>query len=97
MKAQSVLSSCVDSYLYAGRKILPDILPYLKSESDISHEQFKVTSLPIIMPCMSFNKLGEPLVIHTQWRLPDGTMYQLDGTLDVCAPLQEKSVQCSKI
>ena len=42
IKAQNVLSLCVDSYLYAGRKILPDILPFLKSDAGITHEQFKV-------------------------------------------------------
>lgn len=42
VQAQKVLSSCVDSFLYAGRKILPDILAFLKSDSGISHEQFKV-------------------------------------------------------
>lgn len=42
IKAQNALSSCVDSYLYAGRKILPDILPFLKSDNGVSHEQFKV-------------------------------------------------------
>lgn len=42
IKAQKVLSSCVESFLYAGRKILPDILAFFKSDSGVSHEQFKV-------------------------------------------------------
>lgn len=41
-QAQNALSSCVDTYLYAGRKILPDIMPFLKHEDGVSHEQFKV-------------------------------------------------------
>ena len=41
-QAQNALSSCMDTYLYAGRKILPDIMPFLKHEDGISHEQFKV-------------------------------------------------------
>ena len=41
-QAQNALASCVDTFLYAGRKILPDIMPFLKHEDGISHEQFKV-------------------------------------------------------
>ncbi len=41
-QAQNALSSCVDTYLYAGRNILPDIMPFLKHEDGVSHEQFKV-------------------------------------------------------
>ena len=51
-QAQNALSSCVDSYLYAGRKLLPDIVPFLKSDDGILHEQFKVIIIPF------FGQLG---------------------------------------
>lgn len=41
-QAQNALLSCVDTYLYAGRKIIPDIMPFLKHDDGVSHEQFKV-------------------------------------------------------
>ncbi len=42
MRAQNALSGLMDVYLYAGRKLLPQVLPCLRNEQTVSHEQFKV-------------------------------------------------------
>ena len=43
----------MDTYLYAGRMILPDILPFLQSDG-VSHEQFKVR---IAVMCICISRL----------------------------------------
>lgn len=42
VKAQGALSRLMDVYLYAGRKLLSHVLPYLRGDQEVSHEQFKV-------------------------------------------------------
>ena len=43
IKAQYALSRVLEVYLYAGRKLLPHILPMLSNDEKVSHEQFKVS------------------------------------------------------
>lgn len=43
IKAQNALSHCLDTYLYSGRTLLPDVFPLLSSDNGVSHEQFKVS------------------------------------------------------
>ena len=47
IKAQHALVHCLDTYLYSGRSLLPDVLPLLSSDNGVSHEQFKVPPLVV--------------------------------------------------
>ena len=40
--AQRVLAQCAKEFLFAGLCLVPDILPLLKKDEKVSHEQFKV-------------------------------------------------------
>ena len=43
MKAQKVLSSCFDTFLYSARRLMDSIVMKLKPDPGVSHEQFKVS------------------------------------------------------
>ena len=43
IRAQRALSEGLDTYLFASRMILPDILPLLESNDQVTHDQFKVS------------------------------------------------------
>lgn len=78
IKAQNVLSLSADRYLYAGRMILPDILPFLKSGNGATHEQFKVIDNYHII-------LIWPIAIHTVWNIDTEN---IDHTLFIDADWQ---------
>jgi proteasome activator subunit 4 len=66
IKAQLALSSCLDIYLYSGRKLLPDIWPLLSNSNDVSHEQFKgALHLLMLSPVISVFLHDWELMRHT--------------------------------
>lgn len=44
IKAQRVLSSCIDVFDYFARTLIPPILSKLQDNPDVSHEEFKVSA-----------------------------------------------------
>eukprot|EP00731_Ephydatia_muelleri_P029038 Em0020g682a len=41
VSAQDALKNCLETYLYSGRMVIPDILSLLNNSTAISHDQFK--------------------------------------------------------
>ena len=63
--AQNVLSRVLEVYLYAGRKLLPHILPMLRNDEKVSHEQFKVShNLQFLEKSLIFFVIREPCTCY---------------------------------
>lgn len=53
MAAQQVLAFGLDGYLFATRMLLPHVLPFLKQDKSVTHEQFKVgIRLLVVSTCL---------------------------------------------
>jgi proteasome activator subunit 4 len=50
--AQQVVQIALDIYLFGARKILPKIIPSLKSSPEISHEKFKGSLYLLLSPAL---------------------------------------------